>query len=99
MSHKATKQMASEHALGIAARCWCEPATEHVIMIPALAEVFSERIDGYLGLIESAWNIICNAGHGDWETQTEEWQQAAVRFRESYHAMLTNNYEPALGVG
>jgi hypothetical protein len=35
-----------------------------------------------------AWTIICNVSEGDWTKQTEQWQEAAARFREQYHALL-----------
>ena len=85
--------MASENALGVAARCWCEPITETRIMDPALAEVFAGRVDGYLNLIEAAWGIIANAGGGNWHLETDAWQRAARGWRERYHAMLGNNCE------
>lgn len=39
-------------------------------------------------LLELAWGVIANAGGGDWTTQTEEWQEAAARWRDRYHAAL-----------
>jgi hypothetical protein len=36
--------------------------------------------------LELAWGIIANAGGGDWETQTKEWQDAATRWRDRYHS-------------
>lgn len=39
-------------------------------------------------LLEFAWTIICNAGFGDWEKESADWQVAAHRFRERYHAWL-----------
>jgi len=35
-------------------------------------------------LLETAWNIIANAGGGDWDKETEEWQKAVYRWREDY---------------
>lgn len=40
-------------------------------------------------LIEWAWTIICNAGGGNWELETEEWQRAAANFRTAYHKFLS----------
>ena len=40
-------------------------------------------------LLEAAWGIIANAGGGNWETQTKEWQKAAARWRDRYHTTLT----------
>lgn len=36
-----------------------------------------------------AWTIICNVSEGDWGQQPEEWQAAAVRFRDEYHALIS----------
>lgn len=35
-------------------------------------------------LLESAWGIIANAGGGNWSTQSEEWQEAAARWRDNW---------------
>ena len=40
-------------------------------------------------LIEYAWGIIANAGGGNWDTQTDEWRKAAERWRDQYHAILS----------
>lgn len=39
-------------------------------------------------LLHAAWGVIANVGHrvGGWEDQHAEWVQAAVRWRENYHA-------------
>lgn len=39
-------------------------------------------------LVEWAWTIICNAGGGNWELETPEWQAAAAKFRTAYHEFL-----------
>ena len=39
-------------------------------------------------MLESAWGIIANAGGGNWESQTPEWQEAAKKWREAYHRTL-----------
>lgn len=33
-----------EHAMQLAAQCWCDPRTSHIPMDPVLAMVFSERL-------------------------------------------------------
>jgi hypothetical protein len=40
-------------------------------------------------LLELAWGIIANAGGGDWEKESKEWQDAAVRWRDTYFGSLT----------
>lgn len=39
-------------------------------------------------LLELAWGIIANANGGDWSRATHEWQGAAVRWRDRYHAWI-----------
>lgn len=41
-------------------------------------------------LEEAAWGLLVNisVGDGEWESQTPEWQEAAARWREQYHAKL-----------
>jgi len=43
-----------------------------------------ELIETQDNLLESAWGIIANAGYGNWEVETSEWQEAAARWRERY---------------
>lgn len=42
----------------------------------------------WAGSLEAAWGIIANAGGGDWANETPEWQEAATRWRDAYHAAL-----------
>jgi len=35
--------------------------------------------------LEWAWGIIANAGGGDWEKESREWQEAATKWRDAYH--------------
>jgi len=39
-------------------------------------------------LLELAWGIIANAGSGDWERESKEWQDAAIRWRDIYFGSL-----------
>lgn len=88
--------MASERSLGVAARCWCEPTTEYLTMMPALAEVFAERLDEYFDMIEFGWGIIANAGGGNWDRETPDWKQAAEQWREKYHVLLDETRVPVI---
>ncbi len=83
-----TTEAPSETAIGVAARCWTEPTTEHSEMDSAVALVFAGKVDEYHGIIEAAWGIIANAGGGDWSKESEDWQWAAKAWRDRYHAML-----------
>ncbi len=39
-------------------------------------------------LLEFAWGIIANAGGGDWEKESKEWRDAAIRWRDAYFISL-----------
>jgi hypothetical protein len=41
-------------------------------------------------LLEAAWGIIANAGEGSWDRESPEWREAAIRWRDAYHAELPN---------
>jgi hypothetical protein len=49
-----------------------------------------------LDLLETAWGIIANAGGGDWTRETPDWQDAAARWRDRYHATLVPDSLDAL---
>ena len=38
----------------------------------------------YFEMLDSAWGLMANAGGGDWDLQTEQWRQAARRWRDKY---------------
>lgn len=56
---------------------------EFVITYQQLKEISKNK-----DLLELAWGIIANAGGGDWDTQTSEWKDAAIRWRDRYHETL-----------
>ena len=39
-------------------------------------------------MLESAWGVIANAGGGNWNLESEDWQTAAKRWRDKYHEVL-----------
>jgi len=45
-------------------------------------------------LIERAWGIIANASEGDWDREHSTWKEAAIHWRDSYHAMLDSLDSP-----
>ena len=51
------------------------------------------RRSGGMDLIEAAWGLIANAGEGNWETQTSDWQEAAAKWRDNYHKFLDGTLE------
>ena len=47
-------------------------------------EVITELMD----VTEWAWTIIANAGGGDWDRESTEWQEAAKKWRNEYHKLI-----------
>lgn len=45
--------------------------------------------DPVLDLLDYAWTILANAGGGDWNKETPEWQIAIKQWRSRYFAFLT----------
>lgn len=45
-------------------------------------------------LPKAAWGIIANAGEGNWERESEEWREAAARWRDAYHETLLGGPSP-----
>lgn len=39
-------------------------------------------------LLMFAWGLIANAGEGDWSRESEEWNIAARKWRDQFHARL-----------
>lgn len=37
-------------ALEVAAQCWCDEETQHIVMQPALAEAFAKRLENWMNL-------------------------------------------------
>jgi hypothetical protein len=51
--------------------------------------------------LEQAWGIIANAGvpQGDWRSMSSDWQEAAARFRDTYHGFLQIPVHEAKAIG
>lgn len=47
-----------------------------------------EAVRKALDAAESLWGVVANVSDGDWTDQNEEWQDAAGRARDMYHAAL-----------
>lgn len=45
-------------------------------------------------LLDFAWGIIANAGGGDWNNETCEWREAAVKWRDQWEATLPGPGRP-----
>ena len=37
---------------------------------------------------EIAWGVIANVSQGDWTKQNDEWNEAAVRWRDNYFKLV-----------
>jgi hypothetical protein len=46
-------------------------------------------MDKVTDLEEAAWGIIANVSGGEWNRQSEEWREAAIRWRGRYNAQIT----------
>ena len=68
----------SDFTRGVAARAWCNPETEHIVMIPALAEEFAKIIETYREAL-----IWCG-GSGDFG----EGGQAEIGWKEMCEPLL-----------
>lgn len=44
-----------------------------------------ERIASLADELEMAWVIIANAGGGNWDLESKDWQDAAAKWRDEYH--------------
>lgn len=71
-------------AFQIASQAWCKEETKSIVMDPALAEIFARIVDKLLDGAEEAFAIIANAHDGDWLKANDEWQQAAVKWRDKF---------------
>jgi hypothetical protein len=44
-------------------------------------------------MLESAWGIIANAYHDDWNRfANSDWRNAATKWREKYHGIIATHY-------
>ncbi len=75
-----------------AAQLWLLPKFEKrevdVEFAKAIAHAIDEAIHDHEVLLESAWGIIANSSGGDWSKENKDWQQAAARWRDRYHAII-----------
>ena len=50
-----------------------------------------QEVERLRELVEYAWTIIANAGEGNWERESSEWQEAAKLWRTQYHDYLATH--------
>jgi hypothetical protein len=77
------------HAAGM--RAWAARLT-------AIIERYEKERAEASDLLEAAWGIIANAGAGNWERESRDWQNAAPAWRDEYlawqHRALTERAKP-----
>jgi hypothetical protein len=44
--------------------------------------------ESLLDLLDTAWGVIANVCGGDWHQESDEWVDAAIRWRNRWHAVL-----------
>lgn len=49
-----------------------------------------EKETNFEGLCEWAWGIIANAGEGNWKKESNDWQEAAEKWRDNWLDLLKN---------
>jgi len=54
-------------------------------------EQLEENVARWSDLANWMWTIICNVSEGNWERQSMEWQTAARKARDEYHALLPSS--------
>lgn len=45
-----------------------------------------------VGLLETAWGVIANAGEGNWTLENPEWVKAAETWRDRYHREVLDHF-------
>lgn len=48
---------------------------------------------------EMLWSVVANASGGDWTKQSDEWQKAAIRWRDHYHSLISITDESKIEAG
>lgn len=93
-------------ALGGASGCWDNLSKAGMFLsdrCKQIGETLEAEIEKELAkrddLLAYAWTIICNAGGGDWSRESGDFQYAAAKFREMYHATLPKRAEAAATLG
>lgn len=92
--------MPTQFSLEKSAQAWCGETTKNTEMDVVLATSFAEVLDKQVGRMkdeaEFLWIVLANVSGGDWTKQTNEWQVAAAKARDSFHALCSEmNQKPA----
>lgn len=68
-----------------------DPETAALVADRLVAEAVEReraRCDTLLNLAQEAWVIIANAYRGNWPSRPDEWTDAAIRWRDAWHAQI-----------
>lgn len=67
-----------------------------------IAEVIRQTVVSFtqpvIDFAEWGWTIIANAGGGDWEKESPDWQEAAAKYRDDFHNKI-RHYVPSVPSG
>lgn len=67
----------------------------HLLGVPDEFRLLNDRLARPLeDELEAAWGLIANAGGGDWQKESLEWREAAIRWRDRYHALVVPHEHP-----
>ena len=80
-----------DQSIGIdpSVQAWLEAITSYVdTYVTPHAKEAPASSDGERDLLEWAWSIIANAGSGNWELESKDWQEAAAKWRDEYHSTI-----------
>jgi len=47
-----------------------------------------EELERLIEASDMLWVVLANVSGGDWKLQSEEWQEAAIRWRDNYFSSL-----------
>jgi hypothetical protein len=56
--------------------------------------IAKDEVMEYDELCTAAWGIIANVHGGDWEKESPEWLEAAIRWRDDYFARIGKDHPP-----
>ena len=84
--------MKRDTAIQKMAAVYCKPQFANKVvdvdLVTGFADVLKQETDKILNDFEFAWALICNVSEGDWKKQSQEWQDAAQKVRDRFHAHL-----------
>jgi hypothetical protein len=93
IDYRVTQATCDKHNAALAAE---REKREQAVKLQRLTEDneirWMQRCDKHEKQLELAWGIIANAGGGDWEKESKEWQDAAVKWR-AHKAALADERE------